>query len=77
MFQILIYYLDYISQVVRNSCGVHEIGEIGFTGKKKRINDVVEDAYEIHVDGSFVEGEARLGKCYGDISKKRYSNVYL
>ena len=53
-----------------NSCGVHEIGEIGFTGKKKRINNVVEDAYEIHVDGSFVEGEARLGKCYGDISKK-------
>lgn len=53
-----------------NSCGVHEIAEIGFTGKKKKINDVVEEAYEIHVDGSFVEGEARLGKCYGDIAKK-------
>ena len=53
-----------------NSCGVHEIAEIGFTGKKKRINNVIEEAYEIHVDGSFVEGEARLGKCYGDIAKK-------
>ena len=39
-------------------------------GKKKEINNVIEEAYEIHVDGSFVEGEARLGKCYGDIAKK-------
>lgn len=53
-----------------NSCGVHEIGEIGFTGKKKRINDVIQEAYEVHVDGSFVEGEARLGKCFGDIARK-------
>lgn len=53
-----------------NSCGVHEIAEIGFTGKKKRINDVIQEAYEVHVDGSFVEGEARLGKCFGDIARK-------
>ena len=53
-----------------NSCGIHEVAEIGFTGKKKRINDVIEEAYEVHVDGSFVEGEARLGKCYGDIARK-------
>ena len=53
-----------------NSCGVHEIAEIGFTGKKKRINDVVEEAYEVYVDGSFVEGEARLGKYYGHIARK-------
>ena len=25
---------------------------------------------KIQFDGSFVEGEARLGKCYGDIAKK-------
>lgn len=53
-----------------NSCGVHQIAEIGFTGKKKRINDVIEEAYEIHVNGSFVEGEARLGECYGDVARK-------
>lgn len=53
-----------------NSCGIHEVAEMGFTGKKKRINDVIEEAYEVHVDGSFVEGEARLGKCYGDIARK-------
>lgn len=53
-----------------NSCGLHEIAQIGFTGKKKRINNVVEEVYEIHINGSFVEGEVRLGKCYGDIAKK-------
>ena len=53
-----------------NSCGVHEIAEIGFTGKKKRINDVIQEAYEVHVDGSFVEGEARLGRGFGDIARK-------
>ena len=26
-----------------NSCAVHEIGGIGFTGKKKRVNDKVEE----------------------------------
>lgn len=53
-----------------NSCGVHQIGEIGFTGKKKRINDVIEEAYEVHVNGSFIEGEARLGQWFGDIARK-------
>ena len=53
-----------------NSCGVHEIAEIGFTGKKKRVNDVVEDVYGLHVNGSFNAEECRLGKCYGDILKK-------
>lgn len=50
-----------------NSCGVHQVGQIGLTGKKKRVNDVVQEAYEIHVNGSFKEGEARLGEVYGDI----------
>ena len=53
-----------------NSCGVHQISEIGFTGKKKRINDVVQEAYEIYVNGNCVEGETRLGKAYGDIARK-------
>ena len=53
-----------------NSCGVHQIGEIGLTGKKKRVNDVVEEAYELHANGSFVEGKARLGEVYGDILRR-------
>ena len=53
-----------------NSCGVHEIGSIGFTGKKKRINDVVEEAYELHINGSFLANEPRLAEVHGDIAKK-------
>ncbi|MDS0526480.1 nitrite/sulfite reductase [Clostridium sp. SHJSY1] len=50
-----------------NSCGVHEVGSIGFTGKRKRINDVVEDAFELHINGSYENNNARLGKVYGDL----------
>lgn len=50
-----------------NSCGVHEIAGIGFTGKRKRVNDDVEDVFELHINGAFSIGNARLGKVYGDI----------
>ncbi|HBJ1650990.1 TPA: nitrite/sulfite reductase [Clostridium botulinum] len=50
-----------------NSCGVHEVALIGFTGKKKRVNDETRDAFELHINGSFEEGNTRLGKVYGDI----------
>ena len=53
-----------------NSCGVHEIAEIGLTGKKKRVDDVVQEAYEVHINGSFLAKDCRLGKVYGDILKK-------
>ncbi|MEG2018124.1 MAG: nitrite/sulfite reductase [Clostridium sp.] len=53
-----------------NSCAVHEIGQIGFTGKKKRVDDLVQDAYELHVNGSFSAEDSRLGNSYGDILKK-------
>lgn len=50
-----------------NSCGIHEVALIGFTGKKKRVNDETKDVFELHINGSFEEGNARLGKIYGDI----------
>lgn len=50
-----------------NSCAVHEVVGIGFTGKRKRVNDNVEDVFELHINGSFEVGNARLGKVYGDI----------
>lgn len=52
-----------------NSCGVHEIAAIGFTGKKKRVNDIVQEVYEMHINGSFLADECRLGTVYGDILK--------
>lgn len=50
-----------------NSCGVHEIVGIGLTGKRKRVNETVEDVFELHINGSVETGDARLGKIYGDI----------
>jgi ferredoxin-nitrite reductase len=50
-----------------NSCGVHEVGSIGFTGKRKKVNDTVEDVFQLHLNGSFEDNNARLGKVYGDM----------
>jgi ferredoxin-nitrite reductase len=50
-----------------NSCAVHEVAGIGFTGKRKRVADTVEDVFELHINGSFETGNARLGKIYGDM----------
>lgn len=50
-----------------NSCGVHEIGEIGFTGKKQRVDGEVKECFELHIGGSFRIGKAKLGKIYGVI----------
>ncbi len=50
-----------------NSCAVHEVVAIGLTGKRKKVNDNVEDVFELHINGSFETNNARLGKIYGDI----------
>ena len=50
-----------------NSCAVHEVVAIGLTGKRKKVNDNVEDVFELHINGSFETNKAKLGKIYGDI----------
>jgi ferredoxin-nitrite reductase len=50
-----------------NSCAVHEVVAIGLTGKRKKVNDNMEDIFELHINGSFENNKARLGKIYGDI----------
>ncbi|MGL4450077.1 MAG: nitrite/sulfite reductase [Sarcina sp.] len=50
-----------------NSCGVHEIGEIGFTGKMKRVNDAVRKCFELHVGGKFAVNDSVLGDVYSEI----------
>ena len=49
-----------------NSCGVHQIGAIGLTGKKKKVDGEMFDAFEIFIDGNFGLGKTRLGKSLGD-----------
>ncbi len=48
-----------------NSCGIHESALIGFMGTRKKVEGNLEDAFELHINGSFEEGKARLGKVYG------------
>lgn len=48
-----------------NSCGIHEAALIGFTGTRKKVDGILEDAFELHINGSFEDGKARLGKVYG------------
>lgn len=55
----------YISGCI-NSCGVHQIGAIGLTGKKKKVDNAMHDAFEIFIDGEFEYGKTRLGKSLGD-----------
>ncbi|MEG1411659.1 MAG: nitrite/sulfite reductase [Terrisporobacter sp.] len=49
-----------------NSCAVHQIGAIGLTGKKKKANGEMTDAFEMFIDGDFELGKTRLGKSFGD-----------
>lgn len=50
-----------------NSCGVHQIGKIGFVGKKKKLRDVITEMFDVYMDGSVEVGHTRLGENYGDI----------
>ncbi|MBQ3420448.1 MAG: nitrite/sulfite reductase, partial [Romboutsia sp.] len=49
-----------------NSCGVHQIGSIGLAGKKKKIDGVLEDVFELFIDGEFHVGKTRLATSLGD-----------
>lgn len=53
-----------------NSCGTHQIGTLGFAGKKKRVNDVSKEAFELHMDGRHGKDGAVLGKKVGDIIRE-------
>ena len=52
-----------------NSCGTHQIGLLGFAGKKKRINDVVTEAFELHINGRLGKDDTKLGSAVGDIAR--------
>lgn len=54
-----------------NSCGVHEIAKIGFTGKKKRVAEEVKEVFALHVGGNFGVGLTVLGDIKGDMLPER------
>lgn len=54
-----------------NSCGQHQIGKIGFSGKARRTEDGLIPMYTIYLGGQLGLGGAKLAKPYGDIPAKR------
>lgn len=50
-----------------NSCARHQVCELGFQGKKKRVNDQMNDAYTLFIGGATGLDHAGLSKEYGDI----------
>lgn len=53
-----------------NSCGTHQIGMLGFAGKKKRVDGVAQEAFELHIGGRKGNNNTTLGKICGDIARK-------
>lgn len=54
-----------------NSCGTHEIGEIGFAGKKKRVNGELKNVFELYMNGCEETRSTSLGKYYADILQEK------
>lgn len=50
-----------------NSCGVHEIGDIGFTGKRKRLADGVRDVFALQIGGCYGVNKTRLSEAKGEM----------
>jgi ferredoxin-nitrite reductase len=53
-----------------NSCSAHEIGKIGFCGKKLNVQGEVKDAFELHLGGKLGMGNAKLADYCGDLLRE-------
>ncbi len=60
-----------------NSCGQHQKGLIGFTGKRTRTADGVIPTYGLSFDGGVGPGVARFGTAYGDIPAEKIADFLL
>lgn len=60
-----------------NACGVHQIGEIGFTGKMKRVDNQVRKVFEMHFGGNCEINNTKLGEYIADIPKEDVSSLLL
>lgn len=60
-----------------NSCGQHQKGLIGFSGKAKRTEDGLIPTYSVSFGGKVGADIARLGEVYGDIPAKKIPKFLL
>lgn len=54
-----------------NSCGQHQQGMIGLSGRGKRTEDGLVPAYAVSFGGKLGAGIAKIGEVYGDIPAKK------
>ena len=54
-----------------NSCGRHQIGKIGLSGRAKRTEDDLMPTYTVSFGGSVGHGLAKIGEVYGDVPAKK------
>lgn len=47
-----------------NSCGTHQMGILGFAGKKKRVNNVVTESFELYLGGEKGKRQDKIRKLY-------------
>ena len=50
-----------------NSCAVHEIGTIGFMGKKKKVGEEIQEVFSLFIDGDCKEGSTNLAENMGEM----------
>lgn len=60
-----------------SSCGTHQIGTIGFHGGSKKVGDVVEPAFMMHVNGSDNEGQERFGEQWGIVLQRDLPRLFV
>ncbi|MDF2512495.1 MAG: ferredoxin-nitrite reductase [Herbinix sp.] len=53
-----------------NSCARHQVSEIGFQGKKKRVGEIMEDAYALQIGGLVSGTGAKMAKESGDLLER-------
>ncbi|MFZ5969187.1 MAG: sulfurtransferase TusA family protein [Bacillota bacterium] len=54
-----------------NSCGQHQKGLIGLSGKAKRVEDGLVPMYTLHFGGNLEAGKTVLGEAFGDLPAKK------
>lgn len=60
-----------------NSCGQHQQGMIGFSGRAKRTEDGLIPTYAVSFGGKLGAGIAKIGETYGDIPAKKIPEFIL
>ncbi|WP_163193090.1 nitrite/sulfite reductase [Clostridium thermarum] len=60
-----------------NSCGQHQQGMIGFSGRAKRTEDGFIPAYAVSFGGKLGAGVAKIGEAYGDLPAKKIPKFLL